>query len=262
MNVLDFIGFKKEGRRMSMVTCYDYTFARILNQSPVDMLLVGDSCGMTMHGFKDTLPVTTELMAYHVAAVARGAPDKFVIADLPFLSFRKGHTENMNAVEKLMHAGGQAVKLEGLQGNEELIRHLVGSGVPVIAHLGLTPQFINAMGGFKVQGRSEDAKKQILKDALAVQDCGASCVVLECIPSALAKEITQSLTIPTIGIGAGIGCDGQVLVMQDLLSLNSNFKPRFVRSYLNGEELMRDAFTRYHQDVLEGRFPAEKESFS
>lgn len=262
MNVLDFIGFKKEGRRMSMVTCYDYTFARILNQSPVDMLLVGDSAGMTMHGFKSTLPMTTDLMAYHVAAVARGAPEKFIIADLPFLSFRKGLTENMNAVEKLMHAGGQAVKLEGLQGNEDLIRHLVGSGVPVIAHLGLTPQFINAMGGFKVQGRSDEAKKQILKDALAVQECGASCVVLECIPSALAKEITQALTIPTIGIGAGLDCDGQVLVMQDLLSMNTDFKPRFVRSYLNGEELIRDAFARYHQDVLEGRFPNEKESFS
>lgn len=262
MNALDFVGFKKEGRRISMVTCYDYSFARILNQSPIDMLLVGDSCGMTMHGFKSTLPVTVDMMAYHVAAVARGAPDKFVIADLPFLSFRKSLAENMNAVEKLMQAGGQAVKLEGLQGNEDLIRHLVGSGVPVIAHLGLTPQFIHAMGGFKVQGRSDEAKKQILKDAVAVQECGASCLVLECIPSALAQEITQTLAIPTVGIGAGAGCDGQVLVLQDLLGMNSEFKPRFVRTYLNGEEHIREAFTRYHQDVLEGRFPSEKESFS
>lgn len=262
MNILDFAGFKKEGRRMSMVTCYDYTFARILNQSPVDILLVGDSCGMTMHGFKSTLPVTVDMMAYHVAAVARGAPDKLIVADLPFLSFRKTLDENMNAVEKLMQAGGQAVKLEGLQGNEELIRHLVGSGVPVVAHLGLTPQFIHQMGGFKVQGRSDEAKKQILADAIQVQDCGASCLVLECIPSGLAKEISQTLSIPTIGIGAGLGCDGQVLVLQDLLQMNSDFKPRFVRSYLNGEELMREAFTRYHNDVLEGRFPDEKESFS
>jgi 3-methyl-2-oxobutanoate hydroxymethyltransferase len=262
MTVLDFIGCKKEGRRMSMVTCYDYTFARILNQSPVDILLVGDSCGMTMHGFKSTIPVTVEMMAYHTAAVARGAPDKFIVADLPFLSFRKSLTENMNAVEKLMQAGGQAVKLEGLQGNEEFIRHCVGSGVPVVAHLGLTPQFIHLMGGFKVQGRSDDAKKQILDDALAVQDCGASCLVLECVPAALAKELTKKLTIPTIGIGAGLDCDGQVLVLQDLLGMNSDFKPRFVRNYLNGEEIIRTALTQYHNEVLERRFPSEKESFS
>jgi 3-methyl-2-oxobutanoate hydroxymethyltransferase len=168
----------------------------------------------------------------------------------------------MNAVEKLMQAGGQAVKLEGLRGNEELIRHLIGSGVPVIAHLGLTPQFMHLMGGFKVQGRSDEAKKQILEDAMKIQECGASCLVLECVPTTLAHEITKSLTIPTIGIGAGAGCDGQVLVMQDLLGMNSNFRPKFVRTYMNGEEMIREALTRYHEDVMEGRFPNEKESFS
>jgi 3-methyl-2-oxobutanoate hydroxymethyltransferase len=262
MNALDFVGFKREGRRLSMVTCYDYTSARILAKSPVDILLVGDSAGMTMHGFANTIPVTMELMTAHMAAVARGAPEKFLIADLPFLSFRKGDDSNLDAVQKLMQAGAHAVKLEGLSGNDRLIRHLVGSGVPVIGHLGLTPQFLHIMGGFKVQGRSDGAKAQILEDALQLENCGASAVVLECIPSALATEISKKLTIPTIGIGAGSGCDGQVLVWQDLLGLNNDFKPRFVRQYLQGEQLIGEALAKYHQDVMEGRFPGEKESFS
>jgi 3-methyl-2-oxobutanoate hydroxymethyltransferase len=262
MNALDFVGFKREGRRLSMVTCYDYTSARILAKSPVDILLVGDSAGMTMHGFPNTIPVTMDLMVAHVAAVAKGAPEKFLVADLPFMSFRKGDESNFDAVQKLMQAGAHAVKLEGLTGNEKLIRHVVGSGIPVIGHLGLTPQFIHIMGGFKVQGRNDGAKAKILEDALQLEECGASAIVLECIPSDLATEISKKLTVPTIGIGAGSGCDGQVLVWQDLLGLNNDFKPRFVRQYLQGEQLIGEALTKYHQDVMEGRFPGEKESFS
>jgi 3-methyl-2-oxobutanoate hydroxymethyltransferase len=262
MTVLDLIGYKREGRRISMVTCYDYTSARLLNKSPIDILLVGDSAGMVMHGFTNTIPVSMEMMVSHVAAVSRGAPEKFIVADLPFLSFRRGFDANIEAVQQLMQAGAHAVKLEGLSGNEQFIRHLVGSGVPVIAHLGLTPQFVHSMGGFKVQGRDDEAKARIRQDAVQVEDCGASALVLECIPSSLATEITGKLTIPTIGIGAGRGCDGQVLVWQDLLGLNSDFKPKFVRKYLDGEQLFRDALSRYHQDILEGKFPSDQESFS
>lgn len=262
MNALDFAAFKRDGRKISMVTCYDYTSARILNQTPVDVILVGDSAGMTMHGFNSTLPVTLEMMCLHVASVVRGAPEKFIVGDMPFLTFRKSLSENMTAVEKLMQAGAHAVKLEGLRGNEELIRHIVESGVPVMAHLGLTPQSVNQLGGFKVQGRDEAARAQLIEDAIEVERCGAGSVVLECVPAALASEISKRLHIPTIGIGAGAGCNGQVLVWQDLLGLNSSFKPRFVRDYLNGEELIRAALTRYHEDVQSGAFPSEKESFS
>jgi 3-methyl-2-oxobutanoate hydroxymethyltransferase len=262
MTVLDFIVYKREGRKITMITCYDYWSARILKDSPVDTILIGDSAGMVMHGFASTLPVTLDIMAYHVAAVARGAPAKFLVADLPFLSFRKNETENMNAVQLLIQAGAHAVKLEGRDGNEKFIQHLVGSGVPVIAHLGLTPQFMHQMGGFKIQGKSQEAKIKIVEDALAIEACGASAIVLECIPANLAAEISSKLTIPTIGIGAGIRCDGQVLVLHDLLGFNSSFKPKFVRRYLDGEKLVADAVAQFHSDVLESRFPSEGESFS
>lgn len=262
MNALDFVAFKQEGRKISMVTSYDYWSARLLNQTPIDVLLVGDSAGMVMHGFSSTLPVSLEMMVLHVAAVVRGAPEKFIVADMPFLTFRKSLSDNMLAVEKLMQAGAHAVKLEGIAGNEDLMRHIVQSGVPVMAHLGLTPQSVNQFGGFKVQGREQEARERLLEEALMVERCGAGSVVLECVPAALAIEISKRLTIPTIGIGAGVGCDGQVLVLQDLLGMNSSFKPRFVRQYLNGEELIREAVTRYHREVTEGAFPSEKESFS
>jgi 3-methyl-2-oxobutanoate hydroxymethyltransferase len=261
VNALDFVRCKREGRKISMVTCYDYWSARILNQSPVDVILVGDSAGMVMHGHSTTIPVTVAMMAYHVAAVAKGAPDKFIVGDLPFLSFRKSDSENMNAVHTLMQAGAHAVKLEGLRGNERLMCHLVESGIPVIAHLGLTPQSVHQMGGFKVQGRTQDAKIHIVEAAIEVESLGASALVLECVPSGLAHEITKKLSIPTIGIGAGKDCDGQVLVLHDLLGMNHDFKPKFVRRYLNGEQLIQQAVTKFHEDVLEGAFPTEAESF-
>ncbi len=193
-----------------MITCYDYSFARIAAESNIDCLLVGDSLSMTMHGHKTTLNASVNMMALHTAAVVRGAADKLVIGDLPFMSYRKSLTANMTGVEKIMKAGAHAVKLEGASGNLELVRHMVDSGVPVMGHLGLTPQSVNQLGGFKVQGRDEKAQKRIMEQALRLQDAGAFSIVLECVPSKLAQEITKALEIPTIGIGAGPDCDGQV----------------------------------------------------
>lgn len=260
--ILDFHEKKIKKQKISMLTCYDFTSACIAAASDIDCLLVGDSLAMTMHGYKTTLNASINMMALHTAAVARGAGEKFIVGDLPFMSYRKGLTANMTYVEKIMKAGAHAVKLEGADGNISLVRHMVDSGVPVMGHLGLTPQSVNQLGGFKVQGRDEKAQKKILESALQLQEAGAFCVVLECVPSKLAKEITRQLEIPTIGIGAGPDCDGQVLVMQDMLGLNQSFKPKFVKSYLNGFELIKNAFNDYHTEVTNGKFPTEKESYS
>ncbi|KHD88671.1 MAG: 3-methyl-2-oxobutanoate hydroxymethyltransferase [Bdellovibrio sp. ArHS] len=260
--ILDFQEKKAKKEKISMVTCYDYTFARLLAESDVDCLLVGDSLAMTMHGHKTTLNASVNLMALHTAAVVRGAGDKFVVGDLPFMSYRKSLTANMSAAEKIMKAGAHAIKLEGASGNIELVRHLVDSGVPVMGHLGLTPQSVNQLGGFKVQGRDEKAQKKIKEQALQLQEAGAFSVVLECVPSKLAKEISLALEIPTIGIGGGPDCDGQVLVLQDMLGMTPGFKPKFLKQYLNGFETFTKAFNAYHQEVVEGKFPTEKESYS
>lgn len=245
-----------------MITCYDYTFARLVAESDIDCILVGDSLANTMHGFKTTLNASVNMMALHTAAVVRGAHDKFIIGDLPFLSNRKGLTANMTAVEKIMKAGASAVKLEGAAGNLSLVRHIVDSGVPVMGHLGLTPQSVNQLGGFKVQGRDVKARQTIKEHALQMQDAGAFAIVLECVPSSLAQEITESLHIPTIGIGAGPDCDGQVLVLQDMLGMNNDFKPKFLKNYFQGRDLIKSAFNTYHQEVTHGAFPTEKESYS
>lgn len=262
MNILEFQERKQKGQKISMITCYDYSFAKILNETDIDVLLVGDSLGMTMHGYPTTLNVSTEMMALHTAAVVRGAPKKLIVGDLPFLAYRKSLDENMNCVEQIMKAGAHAVKLEGAKGNIDLVRHLVDSGVPVMGHLGLTPQSINQLGGFKVQGRNEKAQEAIKQQALQLQEAGAFSVVLECVPSHLAYEITKSLEIPTIGIGAGVDCDGQVLVLQDMLGMNNDFKPKFLRQYFNGVEELKKAFNKYHSDVIHKEFPTEKESYS
>lgn len=259
--ILDFQEKKTKNQKISMITCYDYTFARIVAASDIDCILVGDSLAMTMHGHKTTLNASVNMMALHTAAVARGAGDKFIVGDLPFMSYRKGLTANMAGVEKIMKAGAQAVKLEGASGNINLVRHLVDSGVPVMGHLGLTPQSVNQLGGFKVQGRDEKAQKTIKEQAFQLQEAGAFSLVLECVPSKLAKEISESLHIPTIGIGAGPDCDGQVLVLQDMLGMNEGFKPKFLKKYFNGFENIKDAFNTYHQEVNEGAFPTEKESY-
>ncbi|WII72536.1 3-methyl-2-oxobutanoate hydroxymethyltransferase [Bdellovibrio sp. 22V] len=260
--ILDFHEKKSKKQKISMITCYDYSFARIVADSNIDCILVGDSLAMTMHGHQTTLNASVNMLALHTAAVVRGAGEKFVIADLPFMSYRKGLTANMTSVEKIMKAGAHAVKLEGAAGNINLVRHLVDSGVPVMGHIGLTPQSVHQLGGFKVQGRDEKAQQKLKEQALQLQEAGAFSLVLECVPSKLAKEITASLDIPTIGIGAGPDCDGQVLVLQDMLGMNEGFKPKYLKTYFNGFATLKDVFNTYHNEVVASQFPTEKESYS
>jgi 3-methyl-2-oxobutanoate hydroxymethyltransferase len=262
MNILDFYQKKARQEKISMVTCYDYTSARILANTAVDCLLVGDSVAMTMHGYKDTLSATLDMMSFHTAAVSRGAGDKFIVSDLPFMSYRKSLSKNVSAAQSLMRAGGHAVKLEGSNGNEELIRHLTESGIPVMGHLGLTPQFVNILGGYKVQGKTQAGADRLKADALELQAAGAFALVLECVPTQLAKEISEILAIPTIGIGAGPFTDGQVLVFQDLLGLNLDFKPKFVKAFINGHEQVKSGIEAYIKAINAGEFPQDEHSYS
>lgn len=257
-----FLQAKTEHRRLSMVTCYDYTLARVLSKTPVDALLVGDSAAMVMHGHPSTLSATIDMMRLHTESVARGAGDKFIVADMPFLSFRKGVTAALDAAAVLMAAGAHAVKLEGVDGHEDVIGHMVQSGIPVMGHLGMQPQSVNQYGGFRVQGRTEDSARAIVRQAKALEELGAFAVVLECIPSKLAGEVTGAIGIPTIGIGAGPCCDGQVLVLQDLLGLNLDFRPKFARQFADGAGCVIDALARFDGAVKSGTFPAAGESYS
>lgn len=246
---------------ISVVTCYDYWTARILNATGVDCLLVGDSLAMVVHGYESTVHATTELMALHARAVARGAPAKFIVADMPFLAARKGVAPAMDAVQTLVTAGAQAVKIEGEKGHAELIAHIVESGVPVMGHLGLTPQSVHRFGGTLVQGRDEAAAGELLDSALCLAEAGCFALVLECVPAAVGSRITEAVNIPVIGIGAGGDTDGQVLVLQDLLGADPEFKPRFVRRYANLHGEIRDAVNRFHADVGSRQFPSEAESY-
>ncbi len=261
MNVLEFQKMKDEGRKISMVTCYDYSSARAVAESSIDCILVGDSVAMTMHGFPNTLSATTPMMALHTAAVARGAPSKFIVADLPFLSYRKGLKEAMDSVHRLMSAGAHAVKLEGVHGHAEIVRHLVDSGVPVMGHLGLTPQSVHALGGMKIQARTNAAVKILASEARELERAGCFALVLECVPAEAARQVTKLLKIPTIGIGAGPGVSGQVLVYQDLIGFNPGFKPKFLRVYANAFEIIQTALNDYNNDVKAGLFPSESESY-
>jgi 3-methyl-2-oxobutanoate hydroxymethyltransferase len=258
----DFLRAKIEGRRISMVTCYDYTFARVLSKSPIDGILVGDSAAMVMHGHPSTLSANVELMRLHTEAVVRGAPGKFVVADMPFLSFRKGLAAAMDSASVLMTAGAHAVKLEGVDGHEDVIQRMVESGIPVMGHLGLQPQSLHAYGGFRVQGRNDDSAREIARRASVLEELGAFAVVLECVPKSLALEITSALHIPTIGIGAGAGCDGQILVLQDLLGMNVDFRPKFARPFFDGAGSVLDALGRFDEAVKTGTFPTTEESYS
>jgi 3-methyl-2-oxobutanoate hydroxymethyltransferase len=262
MNSQIFHKKKLAQEKIVMLTCYDYTTARILKASPIDALLVGDSLAMTMHGFKDTVMATLTMMELHTAAVSRGAADAvFIISDLPFLSYRKSLSKSVSAAEKLIQAGAHAVKLEGAAGNLALISHLVESGIPVMGHLGLTPQLVYTLGGYKVQGKTSVAAQQLKQDALALQEAGCFALVLECIPAKLAKEITQNLKIATIGIGAGADTDGQILVMHDLLGLNLDFKPKFVKQFLTGGQLLSQSVDDYAKSVKQREFPTHEECY-
>jgi 3-methyl-2-oxobutanoate hydroxymethyltransferase len=257
----DFIQAKNEGRKLSMVTCYDYTFARLLERSEIDALLVGDSVAMVVHGYESTLHASVEMMRLHTQAVARGAGDRFVIADMPFLSFRKGMAAALDAAGALMTAGAHAVKLEGIDGHEDVIERLVQSGVPVMGHLGMQPQSVRAYGGYRVQGRSEEDAERIRRQARDLEALGAFAMVLECVPACLAQQVTNGLRIPTIGIGAGAGCDGQVLVLQDLLGLNVDFHPKFARTFCDGAANVLEALEHFDHAVKAGTFPAAAESY-
>ena len=261
MIIHDFAKRKREGVPISMVTCYDAWSAALIAETEIDCILVGDSLAMVVYGHDTTLPVEIDTMAAHTAAVRRGAPDAFVIGDMPFLSYRRGLESAVDNVAKLIRAGAQAVKLEGAAGNLELIRHLVESGVPVMGHLGLTPQSVHQLGGFKVQARSDEAAAALIEQAHELEEAGCFALVLEAVPAAVAAEVTAVLEIPTIGIGAGRHVDGQVLVLQDLLGITTAFRPKFVRTWLDGSTLIRDALQAYHRDVTDGSFPNGEESY-
>ena len=258
MTTLDFSKWKSEGKKISMVTCYDSTFARIINDSDIDCILIGDSATMVMHGEKTTVPGKMEWMVEHTRSVRNGAPDKYIVADMPFLTTRKGIEYATDCAGQLLVAGANSVKIEGVFGQEDVLRHLVQSGIPVMAHLGLTPQFYNAFGGHKMQGKTEKAAEKIIEEAKLAEEIGCYALTLECIPAALAKKITKEVSIATIGIGAGVECDGQVLVLQDMLGM-SGVKIRFVRQYLDGLNLIKNALNAYSADVHSGAFPSGDE---
>ncbi|MCQ4635933.1 3-methyl-2-oxobutanoate hydroxymethyltransferase [Anaerovorax odorimutans] len=253
---------KEEKTKLTMLTAYDYSFAKLMDEAGVNSILVGDSVGMVCLGYEDTLSVTMEDMIHHTAAVCRGAKNALVVADMPFMSYQTSvYDAVVNAGRLIKEGHAQAVKLEGGLEVTEQIRAIVNASIPVVAHIGLTPQSINAFGGFKVQGKSQEAAQKLLDEARAVEKAGAFAVVLECVPEKLAAKISQELSIPTIGIGAGAGCDGQVLVYQDMLGLFSDFTPKFVKKFANAGELVKGAFEDYIKEVQAGTFPAKEHTF-
>ncbi|NVJ28064.1 3-methyl-2-oxobutanoate hydroxymethyltransferase [Myxococcus sp. AM011] len=254
--------FKQIGQKICMVTAYDATFAHILDQSGADVLLVGDSLGMVIQGHDSTLPVTMDQMVYHSAAVTRGAKRAHVVGDMPFLSYQVSAHEAVRNAGRLVTEGGVgSVKLEGGAEFADTVRAIVRASIPVMGHLGLTPQSVHKMGGYVVQGRDEEQARKILDDALALEAAGAYALVLEGVPLELARTITQSLSIPTIGIGAGRYCDGQVLVCYDLLGMNPDFKPKFVKRYANLHGSITEATGAFFTEVRQGAFPDEDHSF-
>lgn len=260
--VNDFIGSKAEGRKISMLTAYDYSMAKLLDESGVDSLLVGDSLGMVVLGYEDTLQVTMEDMIHHCRAVARGAKSAMVIGDMPFMSYHVSTEETVRNAGRLIKEGlVQAVKLEGGREVADRIRAVISAQIPVVGHLGLTPQSVNMFGGFKVQGKSEEAAKSIIEDALLLEEIGVFSIVLECVPADLAKIISEKLTIPTIGIGAGADCDGQVLVTQDMLGMYSDFVPKFAKQYAKVGPAIQQAVADYGEEIRSGAFPEKKHTF-
>lgn len=253
---------KEEGRKITMLTAYDYSTAKLVDESGIDSILVGDSLGNVILGYEDTISVTMEDMIHHGAAVARGAKNALVVIDMPFMSYQTSvYDAVMNAGRLMKEGRAGAVKLEGGRSVCPQIKSIAEAGIPVVGHLGLTPQSINAFGGFKVQGKSQEAAKKLIEDALAVQEAGAIAVVLECVPAKLAALVTEKLDIPTIGIGAGNQCDGQVLVYQDLLGMFTDFVPKFVRQFANVGKVMTEAFAAYDRAVKDGSFPAEEHTY-
>ena len=260
--ILDIARMKEEGEKIAVLTAYDYPFAKMMDSVGIDMILVGDSVGSVFSGYDNTLPVTMEEMIYHTRAVARACQQTLIIADLPFLSYQVDIREaRLNAGRLVKEAGAQVVKLEGGEHMAETIRAIVDMDIPVCGHIGLTPQSIHRMGGFKVQGRADAQMRKILADAKAVEDAGAFAIVLEAIPAELASEISRQLTIPTIGIGAGPGCDGQVLVIHDILGLCDKYSPKFVKRFADVHDTISAGIKDYISEVKEGQFPGPEHSF-
>lgn len=260
--VLTFAEAKKNGEKITMLTAYDYSTAKLMDEAGINGILVGDSVGNVVLGYEDTISVTMEDMIHHGAAVSRGCSNTLLVVDMPFMSYQTSvYDAVVNAGRLMKEAHATCVKLEGGVAVAEQIRAITAAGIPVMGHVGLTPQSINAFGGFKVQGKSLAAAQQVLDDARAVEDAGAFSVVLEGIPAKLAARITEELSIPTIGIGAGAGCDGQILVYQDMLGMYSDFTPKFVKKYANVGKVMADAFRKYIEEVNNGSFPKEENSY-
>ena len=254
---------KQSGDKITMLTAYDFTTARIMDECGVNAILIGDSLGMVMLGYDNTLPVTMEDMIHHTAAVSRGAQNAFIVADMPFMSYQVSVQEAViNAGRLIKEGGANAVKLEGGAEVCEQIRAIVNASIPVVAHLGLTPQSVNVFGGFKIQGKNISNAKKLIEDALKIQEAGACAVVLEGIPAQLAQIITNKLLIPTIGIGAGNGCDGQVLVYQDMLGLTTGHTPKFVKRFAEAGEVMRKGIAEYISETKEGSFPAPEHTYA
>ena len=260
--VVTFKQAKEKGEKLTMLTAYDYSTAKLIDEAGINAILVGDSLGMVVLGYEDTLSVTMEDMIHHSAAVSRGIKDTLLITDMPFMSYQTSvYDAVVNAGRLVKEGHAQAVKLEGGKEVCPQIKAIVDASIPVCAHLGLTPQSVNAFGGFKVQGKGEEAAQKLLDEARAVEEAGAFAVVLECVPKALAKKITESINIPTIGIGAGADCDGQVLVYQDMLGMFSDYTPKFVKKYADAGTFMRQAFTDYINETKSGAFPSEENCF-
>ncbi|HET9014400.1 MAG TPA: 3-methyl-2-oxobutanoate hydroxymethyltransferase [Thermomicrobiaceae bacterium] len=262
VTVQDLRDFKRRGERFAMLTAYDFATARALDEAGIPILLVGDSLGMVVLGYETTLPVTVDVILHHTQAVVRGAERAFVVADMPFLSYQVSPEEALRNAGRLVQQGGaQGVKLEGGTTIAPTVRRLVEAGIPVMGHLGLTPQSVHQLGGFKVQARSMDSIERLLSDALELQQAGIFALVLETVPAPVAKVVTESLDVPTIGIGAGPDCDAQVQIVSDLLHLIPGRIPKHARAYAELGELMRDAVSRFAADVQSGNFPGDAESF-
>lgn len=260
--VVTFKEAKQKNEKLSMLTAYDYSTAKIIDEAGINGILVGDSLGMVCLGYEDTLSVTMEDMIHHTSAVTRGAKNTLVVADMPFMSYQTCvYDAVVNAGRLIKEGRAQAVKLEGGIEVCDKIEAIVKASIPVMGHIGLTPQSVNAFGGFKVQGKDEEAAKKLIDEALAIEKAGAFAVVLECVPAKLAAIISEKLSIPTIGIGAGVNCDGQILVYQDMLGVFSDFTPKFVKKYENLGEKMNIAFRKYIEEIKDGVFPAEEYSF-
>jgi len=259
---VDIQAMKREGKKIAMLTAYDYPTALLEDRAGIEIILVGDSLAMTVLGYENTLPVTMDAMIHHTQAVTRGAKYALVIGDMPFMSYNTSERDAILSAGRFMKEGGaDAVKLEGGASVKETVRAIVRAGIPVMGHIGLTPQTISMLGGFKVQGKDAQGAQKIIDDALSLEDAGAFSVLLEAVPAPIAKKVTERLNVPTIGIGAGVHCDGQVLVVHDVLGLFDRFTPKFAKRYVNLSELMLKAFDSYREEVTKGTFPTDQHSF-